>query len=62
LTSGKCIRYCLIELENAQLVGKMNFEDKNGVSTVNGKALTKKGTTDMDRIASQIAKDLKKRQ
>jgi hypothetical protein len=24
--------------------------------------LTKKGTTDMDRIASQIAKELKKRQ
>ena len=40
----------------------MEIEDKNGVSTVNGKALTKKGTTDMDRIASQIAKDLKKKQ
>ena len=62
LTAGKCIRYSLMELENAQLVGKMSYEDKNGAVTVNGKALTKKGTTDMDRIASQIVKDIKKRQ
>jgi small subunit ribosomal protein S19e len=27
LTAGKCIRYCLIELEHAQLAGKMSFED-----------------------------------
>jgi len=40
----------------------MSYEDKNGAVTVNGKALTKKGTTDMDRIASQIVKDIKKRQ
>ena len=61
LTSGKCIRYCLIELEHAQLVGKMQFEDdKDGNSTMMGKALTKKGQTDMDRIASKIAKEKKK--
>ena len=59
-TAGKCIRYCLIELENAQLVGKMSFEDKNGNQTLMGKALTKKGQTDMDRIASKIAKEKRK--
>ena len=61
LTAGKCIRYCLIELEHAQLVGKMSFEDKNGNQTLMGKALTKKGTTDMDRIASKISKEEKKK-
>ena len=60
--AGKCIRYCLIELEKAGLVGKIHFENDDGSQSVNGKALTKKGTTDMDRIASQIAKELKKRQ
>merc|ERR1719197_2322095 len=53
LTAGKCIRYCLQELENSQLVGKMSFEDKNELI---GKALTKKGTTDVDRIASTLMK------
>lgn len=48
-----------MELENAQLVGKMSYEDKNGTTTINGKALTKKGTTDMDRIAAQIVKNKK---
>jgi small subunit ribosomal protein S19e len=61
LATGKCIRYCLIELEKAQLVGSLSYEDKSGSATVNGKALTKKGTTDMDRIASQIVKEQKKR-
>jgi len=60
LTAGKCIRYCLKELESAQLVGKMSFEDKNGQQTLMGKALTKKGQTDMDRIASKIAKEARK--
>jgi len=60
LVGGKCIRYCLIELQNAQLVGSMTYQDKNGNVTINGKALTKKGTTDMDRIASQLV--AKKRQ
>ena len=60
LSAGKCIRYCLIELEKASLVGKMYYENKDGVSVPNGKALTKKGTTDMDRIAREIANKLRK--
>ena len=60
VSAGKCIRYCLKELESAQLVGKMSFEDKNGQQTLMGKALTKKGQTDMDRIASKIAKEARK--
>lgn len=58
LATGKCIRYCLIELEKAQLVGSLGYEDS---TIVKGKAMTKKGITDMDRIASQIYKDHKKR-
>jgi|TARA_B110000305_G_C19247901_1_gene543237 small subunit ribosomal protein S19e len=61
LVAGKNIRYCLIELERAQYVGKMIIEGKEGEQLVSGKALTKKGTTDMDRIASQIVKDQRKR-
>ena len=60
LTAGKCIRYCLIELERASLVGKMYYENKDGQQVPNGKALTKKGTTDMDRIAREIANKLRK--
>jgi len=56
ITAGKCIRYSLMELERAQLVGKLQYENANGGTTVNGKALTKRGTTDMDRIALQIVK------
>jgi small subunit ribosomal protein S19e len=54
--TGKCIRYALQQLEAAGLVGKVTYE---GDGNVLGKMLTKKGTTDMDRIASQIAKDAK---
>merc|ERR1711862_237910 len=57
LTAGKCIRYCLLELERAQFVGKMQFENNDGNLTTHGKALTKKGTTDMDRIAGSILKN-----
>merc|ERR1712167_507095 len=56
LVAGKCIRFCLMQLEKSQFVGKMMIEGKDGESLCNGKALTKKGTTDMDRIASQIVK------
>jgi ribosomal protein S19E (S16A) len=56
LSTGKVIRYCLQELEKAQLVGKMMEEE-----FCTGKVLTKKGITDMDRIAAQLAKDSKKR-
>ena len=59
LAAGKCIRYVLVELERASLVGKISYETEEGGSSIIGKALTKKGTTDMDRIASQIAKDAK---
>ena len=62
LTAGKCIRYCMIELERAQLVGQVKYENKYGVQVVNGKALTRKGVTDMDRIASQIIKEHRKRE
>merc|ERR1711981_1407630 len=57
LTAGKCIRYCLVQLEKAQIVGKLCYEGKDGSESVNGKALTKKGITDMDRIAAQIVKE-----
>lgn len=60
-SAGKNIRYCLIELEKAGLVGKITVENDNNTTSVIGKTLTKKGTTDMDRIASQISKEQKKR-
>merc|ERR1719198_764879 len=59
LSSGKCIRYCLAQLESAQLVGSVEIRNEDGKNMISGKALTKKGTTDMDRIASQIAKEAK---
>lgn len=59
LSAGKCIRYCLIQLEAAGLVGKMSIENDDGSTMVLGKSLTKKGTKDMDRIASKIAKEAK---
>ena len=62
LTAGKCIRYCLLELEKAQFVGKMIIEGNDGADQTHGKALTKKGTTDMDRIAATIIKEKKKRE
>ena len=62
LVGGKCIRYCLMELEKAQLVGKLQYENANGTMSVNGKALTKRGTTDMDRVAIQIVKSHRARQ
>jgi small subunit ribosomal protein S19e len=59
LSSGKCIRYCLQQLESAGLVGKMTIENDDGSQQVISKTLTKKGTKDMDRIASKIAKEAK---
>jgi ribosomal protein S19E (S16A) len=49
-------------LEKAGLVGKITIENEDGTSNVIGKTLTKKGTTDMDRIASQISKEHNKKQ
>merc|ERR1712196_506115 len=57
LTAGKCIRYCLLELERAGFCGKMQFEKEDGSTVVAGKSLTKKGVTDMDRIAGSILKN-----
>lgn len=51
--AGKNIRYCLIQLENAGLVGTAKFESAEGSNITMGKCLTKKGTMDMDRLAAQ---------
>lgn len=61
MSAGKNIRYCLIELEKAGLVGTAKFESEEGVSITMGKSLTKKGVTDMDRIAVQLIKELRKK-
>lgn len=49
---GKAIRYCLKELETAGLVGIVKYQSDDGTEQTAGKTLTKKGITDMDRIAS----------
>lgn len=59
---GKVIRYCLKQLEDSGLVGHIKYESEDGSVQHAGKTLTKKGTTDMDRIASQIVKERKKKQ
>ena len=61
LATGKCIRYCLIQLEAAGLVGTAKFESSvDGKSVVMGKSLTKKGIMDMDRLASSYSKKQQK--
>ena len=57
---GKVIRYCLKQLEEAGLVGQVKYQSEDGSEQTAGKTLTPKGTTDMDRIASQIVKEKKK--
>ena len=59
-SAGKVIRYCLKQLEEAGLVGLVKYQSEEGSEQSAGKTLTKKGTTDMDRIASQIVKEQKK--
>ena len=59
LVAGKNIRYCLQQLESAGLVGRINVENDDGNTQCYGKTLTKKGMTDMDRIASQVSKNKK---
>jgi small subunit ribosomal protein S19e len=56
--AGKVIRYSLQQLSQMGLVGDLKFEDSD---QINGKVLTKKGYTDMDRIAQGIAKQNKKK-
>jgi len=51
--AGKNIRYCLMQLENAGLVGLAKFESSDDKSVTMGKSLTVKGIMDMDRLASQ---------
>ena len=58
--AGKVIRYCLKQLEEAGLVGQVKYQAEDGKEQSSGKTLTKKGTTDMDRIASQLVKEKKK--
>ena len=58
---GKVIRYCLKQLEDSGLVGVVKYQSEDGSEQTAGKTLTKKGITDMDRIASQIIKDKRKK-
>ena len=57
--AGKVIRYCLKQLEEAGLVGHVKYQIEDREQSA-GKTLTRKGTTDMDRIASQLVKEKKK--
>jgi ribosomal protein S19E (S16A) len=61
LTSGKVIRYCLQQLEKCSMVGGLQVLNKDGSEQLNGKALTTKGITDMDRIATTIVKEHRKK-
>jgi len=60
--AGKNIRFCLIQLEDAGLVGTTKFYSQEGATVTMGKALTKKGIMDMDRIAAQTGKKNKGKQ
>merc|ERR1712100_60040 len=60
--AGKNIRYVMQELINSGLVGQAKYISEDDQEIVVGKSLTRKGTTDMDRIASQIIKDKKSKQ
>jgi len=64
MAGGKNIRYCLKQLEDAGLIGlvKYQFQDSDNktLDVTLGKQLTKKGTTDMDRIAAQLIKESRK--
>ena len=51
LSAGKNIRYSLQQLSALGIVGDLKYEESDHIS---GKMLTKKGYTDMDRIAKQI--------
>lgn len=54
MAAGKNIRYCLEQLQQIGLVGETKYQsDTEGTSITLGKSLTKRGITDMDRIAIQ---------
>lgn len=59
-SAGKILRYVLKQLEEAGLVGQVKYQSDDGSEQTAGKTLTQKGTTDMDRIASQIVKEKRK--
>ena len=59
-SGGKCIRFTLKMLEEAGLVGTSRLYSADGQTITMGKALTKKGTMDMDRIAAQTVQKKKK--
>ena len=52
LSGGKCIRYCLSQLEAMGFVGTAKFESNDGKSVSMGKSLTPKGVMDLDRLVS----------
>jgi len=57
--AGKNIRYCFQQLEASGYVGTAKYISDDDVQIIVGKSLTKKGITDMDRIAAAIIKDRK---
>ena len=62
LAAGKNIRYCLAQLKEAGLVSDVFLQDEtSGSSITAGKVLTKKAITDMDRIASQMHKERRRK-
>merc|ERR1712110_1241654 len=58
--AGKNIRYCINQLATAGILATVTLQGDDGSTIPVGKALTKKGTTDMDRIAASLIKEAKK--
>merc|ERR1711939_1241536 len=54
--AGKNIRYCINQLASKGIVATVTLQNDEGTSIPVGKALTKSGITDMDRIAAAIIK------
>ena len=60
--AGKNIRYCINQLAAAGILATVTLQGDDGSTIPVGKALTVRGTTDMDRIAAALIKDAKKQQ
>jgi ribosomal protein S19E (S16A) len=60
--AGKNIRYCINQLASAGILATVTLQGDDGSTIPVGKALTKRGITDMDRISSQLLKEYKKKQ
>jgi len=63
-SAGKAIRYALKQLSDMGIVDTIVYkvEDDKGTESIlnsDGRKITKKGVADMDRIAKQVAKELK---